>query len=121
MYKKTSREIDLICEKFNTCPIKLPFNFYEHLSIVELYQTGDDAILYEAYRLLYPNTSSEEYYKDEFASPVRILLNKIFQIKLIDFRNTIKTMKLLKSKEYSSYLTELKVSVRNMGHTKFGG
>lgn len=112
LFKNTSREIDLICERFNTCPIKPPFSFYEHLNIVELYQTGDDAILYEAYRLLYPNTSREEYYKDEFASPVKILLNKIFQIKLIDFRKTIKTMKLLKSKEYSSYLTELKFTSR---------
>ena len=112
LYKKTSREVGLICERFNARPIKLSFNFYEHLNIVELYQTGDDAILYEAYRLLYPNTSREEYYKDEFASPVRILLNKILQIKLIDCRKTIKTMKLLKSKEYSSYLTLLNYKSR---------
>ena len=107
LYKNTSREVGLICERFNARPIKLSFNFYEHLNIVELYQTGNDAILYEAYRLLYPNASKAEYYNDEFASPIRVLLNKIFHIKLIDYRKTIKTMKLLKSKEYSSYLTLL--------------
>ena len=107
LYKNTSREVGLICERFNARPIKLSFNFYEHLNIVELYQTGNDDILYEASRLLYPNASKVEYYNDEFASPIRVLLNKIFHIKLIDYRKTIKTMKLLKSKEYSSYLTLL--------------
>ena len=112
LYKNTSREVGLICERFNARPIKLSFNFYEHLNIVELYQTGNDAILYEAYRLLYPNASKAEYYNDEFASPIRILLKKIFHIKLIDYRKTIKTMKLLKSKEYSSYLTLLNYKSR---------
>ena len=112
LYKNTSREVGLICERFNARPIKLSFNFYEHLNIVELYQTGNDAILYEAYRLLYPNASKAEYYNDEFASPIRIVLKKIFHIKLIDYRKTIKTMKLLKSKEYSSYLTLLNYKSR---------
>ena len=105
LYKRTINAVDLISKKFGTAPITLPFNFYLHLNLTLFYQSGDDQILYEAYKAIHLNATNEEYYNDMFASPVVVLLTKSIQMRISNYSKSIAAMKLLNSMGYSSYLT----------------
>lgn len=107
LYLCTQKEVDLISEKFGTRPVTLMFNFYLHLNLVDLYERGDDKVLSEAYKMLHPNATADEYYNDTFASPIRVLLDKISQTIVKDIKKCVYMMKLLNTMDCSKSLTTI--------------
>lgn len=107
LYQNTKREIVSISKIFKSNPVTLPFNFYLHLDLKDLYDYGDDKNLYKAYNLLHPDSSQEEYYNDMFASPIILLLDRINQLCSKEYRKCIAMMRLLNSNKHSFYLTRI--------------
>lgn len=108
LYRNTQKDVDLISKRFKTNSITLLFNFYLHLNLSEFYKTGNDENFYRTYMTLNANATLEEYYNDLNASPIRIFIDKIFNINIIDCHRIMKMIKLVKSMDYSHYLTTIK-------------
>lgn len=108
LYKNTQKEVDLISTKFRAKPVCLLFNFYLHLNLTKFYKDGDDTILHEAFQGICPKGTKEDYYNDIFASPIRVFIDKICQIRITDYKKSIEMMKVLYSANYSSFLTSIR-------------
>lgn len=112
LFKNTQKEVELISTKFKAEHVSLLFNFYLHLNLAKFYKCGDDSILYDAFQLICPKGTKEDYYNDIFASPIRLFIDKICQIRITDYKNSLEMMKVLYSANYSSFLTSIRYNSR---------